>query len=351
MRRTGALLLSLTIFSAVAVAHDAPTTAQSETVARCAAEMAAAGMNFFNALSPDQQQRAKFAFADDERLNWAFIPKPRKGIPLKEMTPAQRDAAIALFKAGVSQRGFEKADAIMNDLELTLRDIEKSPSRDSGLYFVSLFGEPAPNGTWGWRFEGHHVSFNFTIVDGQTVATAPNFLGANPANVPSGPHKGLRVLAVEEDLARQLVTSLPDDGKKLATISGQAPRDITTSNSRKIKPGAPAGISADKLSADQKKMLRDLISEYANRLRPALAEDDLQKIDSAGFEKVYFAWMGSITPGQGHYYRIQGPTFMIEYDNTQNNANHVHSVWRDPANDFGEDLLKQHYLEHPHEHP
>jgi hypothetical protein len=344
MRRPLPLLSLITciLISTFAIAHDADLT-------KPAAEMAAAGMNFWQTLSPEQQQRAMFTFANDERLNWAFIPMARKGLPLKDMTPAQHDAAIALLRAGVSQRGFERADAIMNQLELVLRDLQANPSRDPGLYFVTLFGKPEVNGTWGWRVEGHHLSLNFTIVEGKVIAGAPNFFGANPAMVQDGPRKGLRVLGTEEDLGRQLVKSLSDDQRKLAVVSTDAPDDITTGNSRKITPGDPAGIPAEKLSAHEKKLLLDLIQEYANRLRPELAEQDLTKINDTGFDKVYFAWAGGFEPGQRHYYRIQGPTFMVEYDNTKNNANHVHTVWRDPANDFGEDLLKKHYQEHPHD--
>jgi len=193
------------------------------------------------------------------------------------------------------------------------------------------------------------VALNFTIVNGQAVATAPEFLGANPATVADGPHKGLRVLAVEEDLGRQLVKSLSPEQKTAAVISDRAPREIITGNSRKISVTQPAGIAAGKLTPEQKKLLRDLIEECAHRLRLELAEQDLQKIDAAGFDNVFFAWAGGTEPGEGHYYRIQGPRFMIEYDNTQNHANHIHTVWRDPANDFGEDLLRKHYAEHRHD--
>src|SRR2546430_3503438 len=275
------LLLSLIcciLLCKFATAHDADLT-------KPAAEIAAAGMNFWQTLSPEQQQRAMFTFTDDERLNWAFVPKARKGLPFKDMTPAQHDAAIALLKAGVSQRGFEKADAIMNQLEVVLHGLEGHPSRDSGLYFVTLFGKPEVNGTWGWRVEGHHLALNFTIVEGKVIASAPAFLGANPATVEDGPHKGLRVLSAEEDLGRKLVKSLSDDERKLAVIAKEAPRDITTGNARKITPGEPAGIAAEKLTADQKKILLDLIQEYANRLRPELAEQDLTKINKAAFDK------------------------------------------------------------------
>jgi hypothetical protein len=313
-------------------------------------QMSSAASAFLNTLSPDQSKRATYEFSSDERLNWAFVPKNRNGIPFKDLSDDQRKLAMALLKTGLSARGYEKADSIMNQIELVLREIEHSDHRDSGLYYITLFGKPGENATWGWRIEGHHVAFNFTIVDGKMIAAAPNFLGSNPATVRDGPHKGLRVLGAEEDLGRKLVTSLSDDQRKLAVISETAPRDITTSNSRKITPGAPAGIAAEKLTSEQKQTLMDLVNEFVNRLRPELAAQDLKKINDAGADKIHFAWAGGVTSGEGHYYRIQGPTFMIEYDNTQNNANHIHAVWRDPANDFGEDLLKKHYEEMKHDH-
>ena len=313
-------------------------------------QMSTAAADFLSSLSQDQLKSATYEFSSDERLNWAFVPKSRNGIAFKDLSQKQRDLAMALLKTGLSARGYEKADTIMNQVELVLREIEHSDHRDPGLYYITLFGKPGDKQTWGWRVEGHHVAFNFTVVDGKVIAGAPNFLGSNPATVRDGPHKGLRVLASEEDLGRKLVTSLSEDQRKVAVISETAPRDITTSNQRKITPGAPAGIPAEKLSAEQKQTLTDLIHEYANRLRPELAEQDLKKIEQAGADKIYFAWAGGLKSGEGHYYRIQGPTFMIEYDNTQNNANHIHAVWRDPENDFGEDLLKKHYEETKHDH-
>jgi hypothetical protein len=215
----------------------ATSVARGAEPSKPAVEMATAGSNFFNALSPEQQQKASFAFADDERLNWAFVPKARKGLPFKEMTPPQREAAVALIKSGLSERGFEKADTIMNQIEMVLRDIENgSATRDSGLYYVTLFGKPEASGTWGWRIEGHHVAFNFTIVDGNAVAGAPNFLGSNPATVQAGPKKGRAVLGVEEDLGRKLVTSLSEEQRKTAIIAETAPRDITTATSGRSRP-------------------------------------------------------------------------------------------------------------------
>jgi hypothetical protein len=264
------------------------------------------------------------------------------------MTPAQRDLGRAMVQSGLSQRGYEKADAIQK-LEIVLKALENgAPRRDPDNYYISLFGKPGSTEPWGWRFEGHHVALNFTIA-GDGTTTAPAFLGVNPAKVPDGPQKGLRILAAEEDLGRKLVSALNADQKKIAIIESTAPREILTTNSKKLSPMSPAGIAADKLDEPQRGMLMDLVKEYTGRMRPELAAQDMAKIESAGVGKIHFAWAGPIEVGAPHYYRIQGPTFLIEYDDTQNDANHIHSVWRDPANDFGEDLLARHYATVKHD--
>jgi hypothetical protein len=313
-----------------------------------AEEMAEGAQNFLAALTPDQRARATFEWKDDERLNWHFIPRTRKGIPFKELTPAQRPLAHALLGTGLSQRGFAKAATIMS-LEQILLELEQGsgPTRDPELYFVSVFGKPGPKGAWGWRVEGHHLSVNFTIVNGE-IAAAPSFFGSNPGEVKQGPRAGLRVLGEEEDLGRQLVKSLEASQKKAAIIDATAPKDILTEAKRKVSPLEATGLAYAKLTGEQQQLLRQLVREYADRHRPEVAEQDLAKIKKAGWDKVLFAWAGGLERGQGHYYRVQGPTFLLEYDNTQNNANHIHSVWRDFENDFGEDLLRRHYQEAPH---
>ncbi|HVR35929.1 MAG TPA: DUF3500 domain-containing protein [Methylomirabilota bacterium] len=312
-------------------------------------EMAEAAKRFLSALNEEQSARAVFPLADDERLNWHFVPKDRKGLPWKEMTPAQQQLAVGLLGSGLSNRGLLKTTTIMS-LEQVLRELEnRAPHRDPGLYYVSIFGKPESHATWGWRFEGHHLSLNFTIVDGHHVATTPSFLGANPAEVREGPRKGLRALGPEEDAGRALVKALDANQQREAIISDRAPRDVITGADRKVEPLAWEGLPASKMSAPQMKLLWELIEEYVRRHRPEIADTDLEKIREAGAEKIHFAWAGSLEPGQGHYYRVQGPTFLLEYDNTQNNANHIHAVWRDFENDFGIDLLREHYDKVPHD--
>jgi uncharacterized protein DUF3500 len=186
------------------------------------------------------------------------------------------------------------------------------------------------------------------VIDGKLVTSTPSFYGANPAEVRQGPRKGLRILADEEDIARQFVKSLPPDLRKAAIFSETAPKEIITEAKVKIEPLEKTGIEAGKLNREQKDALLKVIKVYVERYRPELAKDDLAKIEKAGLDKIQFAWAGGLERGEGHYYRIQGPTFLMEYDNTQNNNNHIHSVWRDFESDFGEDLLRKHYKEYAH---
>jgi hypothetical protein len=335
--------ISLILFSIVAAAA-APAGAHEEQAAN---EMAAAANNFIASLKPQQKAASVFAIDNDHRLNWHFIPMERKGVPIKEMTPQQRHLTTALLAASLSSQGLVKASSIMS-LEQVLQTIEgggRRFSRDPELYHVSIFGEPGPGKTWGWRFEGHHLSLSFTVVEGQHISATPSMMGTNPAIVPDGPHNGLQILADEENLGREMAKSLSAEQKSKAVLSEKAPPDIITTNHRKISPLEPAGIAWKELNGDQQKLAWRLVQIYVERARGEIADVDLKRITDAGKENIHFAWAGGTERGQGHYYRIQGPTFLIEYDNTQNNANHIHCVFRDFAEDFGEDLLKRHYEE------
>src|SRR6266700_7735607 len=284
-----------------------------------AEEMTAAANHFLAALTAEQTAKATYPLNDNERFNWHFIPRERKGLPLKEMTPEQKHLAHALLSTALSHRGYLKASTIMS-LEQVLRDLEqgKGPTRDPELYFVTIFGKPDPKGTWGWRVEGHHLALNFLLVDGKEISVTPSFLGSNPGEIREGPRKGLRVLGAEEDLARQLVRSLDDEQKKVASYTNTAPREIITGNDRTAKALTPMGISAAKLNKAQTVLLWQVIKEYVYRDRPELADLDLKRIEKGGAKSLYFAWAGSLEPKEGHYYRVQGPTFLMEYDNTQN---------------------------------
>jgi hypothetical protein len=314
---------------------------------QASSDMATAASDFLAGLSPELRARALFAMDDAERVNFHFIPRDRKGASLKEMTEADKARAHALLKTGLGQRGYLAATTII-DLENVLRAMEMRDIRDPELYFVSVFGTPGGTAPWGWRFEGHHLSLNFTIVDGQAVAWAPAFFGANPATVREGPMKGTRPLADVEDLARALITGLDDAQRKVAIFTGTAPSDIVTGAEPEVKPLEAVGIAARDLRPNQREMLQRLINAYLERMAEPIQAPRRQALMQAGMDEVRFGWAGVTEPGGPHYYRIQGPTFLIEYDNVQNNNNHIHSVWRDFNGDFGRDLLREHRAEYVH---
>jgi hypothetical protein len=305
--------------------------------------MAESANRFLASLLPDQRAKATFAFEEEERQNWHFVPIERKGLALRDMTSAQKHLATALLSAGLSQQGFFKAETVMS-LEEVLRAIEHGtgPERDPEKYYISIFGTPSADGTWGYRVEGHHLSQNYTVVGGHAVS-GPSFYGANPAEVREGPRKGLRTLGAEEDLGRAVIQSLDAAQRKIAIVDPVAYKDIITFDSRQAAlKGQPSGLQASKMSAKQFELLMALLEEYARNMPDQLAEAREEQIKKAG-KDIYFAWAGGTQKGDPHYYRVQTASFLIEYDDTQNNANHIHSVWRDFNGDFGVDLLKQHY--------
>jgi hypothetical protein len=308
------------------------------------AEMTAAAVNFLAALTPEQKTQATFDFSGEERLNWHFIPRPRKGLPIKDMTSDQRLLAQALLVSGLSGRGYAKAVSIMS-LDAVLKVLEEgkkgAPMRDPDNYYVSIFGTPGAGNTWGWRFEGHHLSLNYTLAGDADPTMTPSFFGTNPAEVRTGPRTGTRVLAAEEDLGRELVKSLTEDQRKLAVLPVEVPKDILN-DPKRVDPTNPEGLPQSQFTAEQTATLVKLIKEYLFRCRPDVAADDWAKVEKAGLDKIHFAWAGGFEPGQPHYYRVQGGHFVLELDNTQNDANHVHSIWRDFDHDFGVDLLKAH---------
>jgi hypothetical protein len=309
--------------------------------------MAGAATRFLGALTPDQRTRVSFAFADDERLRWHFIPNemhPRKGLMIKDMTDTQRQLAHVLIKTGLSQRGYLTVTSIM-DLETVLKAIENSPrfARSKDEYWLSVFGTPGSAGAWGWRVEGHHVSLRFTLVNGAFVASSPAFLGTNPAEVRDGDKKGLRILASREDTARALLDSLDAAQRTAAIINPTtAPGDILTMNQNDIAPLESNGVTSASLSAKQRELLMQIVDAYLGVMEADIASERLAALRTAGLDAITFAWAGDTARGKKHYYRVQGPTFLVEYDNTQNDGNHIHSVWRDFNGDFGRDILREH---------
>jgi hypothetical protein len=316
--------------------------------AKSGPSMVKAAGQFLASLNPAQRKKAEYPFGSDSRKEWNYVPMVRVGLPIKEMSDGQRKLAHALLHAGLSQKGYLKATTIIS-LENVLRDLEGGNlSRDPELYYFTVWGTPSGTETWGWRVEGHHISLNFTLVKGHLLATTPQFLGSNPAEVMQGPLKGTRPLRLEEDLARELVFSLNESQKKTAILDAKAPADINTGSSRKADIGASKGLPYTQLTKPQKALLEALLEEYARTMPDDLAKERLDRLRKAGMDSIHFAWAGGLERGQGHYYRVQGPTFLVEFDNTQNNANHVHTVWRDFDGDWGEDLLREHY-DHDHQ--
>ena len=310
-------------------------------------EMLQAAHAFLAALTPEQRSRAIFPWDDEERFRWHFTPVPRRGLPLKAMTPAQKLLAHGLIASGYSPSGARTAATSMS-LETVLDEYEtvRRFTRDPEQYFITVFGEPSASETWGWRLEGHHVSLNVTLVDGEHLAATPHFFGANPAEVRHGPRAGLRVLADEEDLARMLVQSLDADQQGRALIAADAPADILTFNQRRAEPLGDDGLLAAEMTADQQGMLGLLLFKYASALPSSTAGVAVVESSTRRWlDEVRFAWAGGLEPGQGHYYRIQAPEFLVEYDNTQDGANHIHTVWRSFQGDWGLDLLGQHLRE------
>ena len=304
--------------------------------------MAEAATRLLQSLDSAQRAEVSFGFDDPERLNWHFIPRPRKGLPLKAMTPAQQALTFGLLQSGLGGSGYLKATTIMS-LEAILKEMEqgKGPVRDPELYFVTIFGTPSNTGKWGWRVEGHHLSLNFTLENGELVSASPVFFGSNPAEVRQGPRKGLRTLAEIEDRAIRFLQSLDDAQKKVAVLSDTAPGEIRDPGTPQPPTAKGDGIAYGSLNDDQKALLRALVESYAGDLTPEVAAAWLAEIRKAGPENIQFSWTGAPDRNGPHAYKIQGPTFLVEFNNTQTGGNHVHSVWRNMMGDFAIPIAKK----------
>ncbi|MDZ4687812.1 MAG: DUF3500 domain-containing protein [Planctomycetaceae bacterium] len=329
------LLLSfgvLGIFGALLVAQ-APTPPASGK------NMEAAAKAFKTALAPAQWKQCWFPFDDAERLNWHFIPRERKGLPLRDLEGPALAAAHGLIRSGLSEAGYDQTMNVMS-LEEVLYLLEggereyRRERRHPGKYYLSIFGEPGSTGSWGWRVEGHHISLNFTLKDGKVVSSTPEFFGANPGLVDAGPKRNIRVLGKEEDIARQILKLSDADQSKVLWVSKTAPDEVPGPATPQAVVEKPVGLPVSKMSTQQKELLQSLLSEYLQNVPADVSEERRQRINAAGLDNIYFAWWGDPDLNQRHHYRVQGPTFVIEYNNTQNDANHVHSMWRDLAGDF-----------------
>ena len=299
---------------------------------------------FVSSLSAQQRNNGIYAFDDEERFNWHFIPRDRKGVPFRSMNESQRSAAQDLLKTFFSAKGYQRAEAVRS-LESVLAEIEVNGrfDRDPDLYFLTVFGDPSLDSNWALRYEGHHLAYNWTFVSGVGIASSPQFFGSNPAEVRAGNKAGTRVLAAEEDLGRDLVSSLSGDQKSAAILDIDVPGDIFTAAEKVISPLENSGVRYRDLDSRQKRMLIALIDELASMQPEIIADARMETIRSEGLDEIKFVWIGGTERGDPHYFRVQGASFLIEYDNTQNNANHIHLVWRDFAGDFGRDLIRMHY--------
>lgn len=303
---------------------------------------------FVGSLNAEQKAKATFEYMDGERIFWYYPPMNRHGLPLRDMEPAQRELAMAVLASGLTDESYEQAKLIIEH-EDVLGPLEKEKGiktfvRDTTLYYFTIFGEPGGEGAWGWRVEGHHVSIHFSIMGDKVISTTPFFFGANPAEVRKGPKNGLRILGVREDLAFDLMNSLDEKQVEESIICDAAPADIVTFNSSKASLMTYEGLPASKMNGAQKELLLALVAEYVNQVRTEVAEQKLADLKKTGLDHLHFAWAGPVTKDEPHYYRIHGGDFVVEFDNRQDGANHIHSVWRDVENDFAADVLREHLI-------
>jgi len=340
------------------VSASSPALSQAVATERNAGTPAArATRAALRALADSTRPFATFSFDTTERSNWFFTPVDRKGLTLSRMSAEARARIDSLLLTGLSQRGFATAkdiirhEAILHAIEAAGPPEMRRWVRDSNRYYLSVFGEPNASTPWGWRVEGHHLSVNYTELGATGHVVSPVFFGANPARVPSGPKAGLRILAAEEDLARDLVKLLDASQRKVAIFSDTAYVEIASRNDPKVSALKAEGLRAADMTSAQQAQLRRIVEHYAGRVTTAARAHAMRDLEEGGFGELRFAWAGSTEVGQAHYYRIHGPTILIEYDNQQNNANHIHTVWRDLRHDFGGDLLAEHYKKHKHPTP
>ena len=306
-------------------------------------EMNQAAKVFLASLDEPQSKAAKFEFKNKERENWHFVPMDREGVRFDALKPHQQHLAFGLLGTGLTQKGLLTATQIMT-LEEILRSRGGDPKvRNTEKYNIAIFGDPSPTKPWGWRFEGHHLSLNFSLL-GDKVVGLPAFYGTNPAELKKGPLKGLRPLGEIEDAGRGFANSLVKAGLK-PVFSEKPPKEILTAQDSTAKAQEVQGVTSDKLNGEQVKQLLAIVDQVASMQRKEITNDVLRKIHTTQRKKMHFTWGGSLERNGAHYFRIQGVDFIIEYANTQNDANHAHLVWRDLKNDFARNSMKKHYAE------
>lgn len=323
-----------------------PPGAAAADTRRAAQAMTTAARALLEATPAAQRPELLLPFTLEARGDWNYTPRSRPGIAFKTMEGAQRQAAQQLLAAALSEPGLVKVQAVIA-LEIALREIETfGLSRDPENYAIALFGTPDSASPWGWRIEGHHLSLHFTLADGQVVATLPQFLGANPAQVPrdiggKGPRKGQRALGEEEDRAFALLAALSPAQRQRAIFSARPFGDIVTRNAAQPDSMAPVGVAFSALDAAQQALLLRIIESLASVAESSLAQQRLERVRAGGLDAIHFGWAGATERGQPHYWRIQGAGILIEWDNS--GGNHIHNVWRDFEGDWGRDVLGEHY--------
>ena len=311
--------------------------------------MKEAASKFVDSLNEKQRSVAIFEYLDGERLFWYFPPLNRHGLPLRDMDKHQRELAFALMATGLTQQAYNQARQII-DMELVLGSSEKERGivtfvRDPALYYFTVFGDPSQlEKPWGWRVEGHHISLHFSAWKNEVISTTPFFFGLNPAEVRDGPKTGLRILSAREDIALGLMQSMDASQKSIAIIYDKAPLDLLTYNSSKVVLPHEEGLPASKMNKSQRQALMSLIKEYLMQVKQDIASRTVSAIVDYSLDDIYFAWGGPVDISKAHYYRIHAGDFLVEFDNAQNGANHVHSVWRDIENDFAQDVMRDHRL-------
>jgi hypothetical protein len=331
------LIILITILLGNAIMKQTPIPAGAESA-----------LAFLNSLTEQQKVKVINEF-NDSRTDWHYFPSTmykRDGVQIKDLNSTQRDLLNKLLQTYLSQKGYNKTNNIIK-LESVLRELEGGSYRDPELYHIVFYGHPLQNKVWGWKFEGHHISLNFTVA-GNEISYSPRFFGANPAEVTSGVQKGLRALKEEEDIALELMNAMSSEQQAKALFRKRAYNDILTENDSYVEPLDKEGIQAKELTNEQQILLKKLIMEYVSALPEELAAKRMQQVEESNFSEIYFGWAGEVALHEPHYYRIQGDKFLIELDNTQNNANHIHSVWREFNGDFGRDIIRDHYKNSNH---
>jgi len=301
--------------------------------------MSSAAAAYLNTLSDEQRATTSFGFDDEERLNWHFIPRVRKGLGLWDLDGKALTAAEELVGTGLTTAGYHKVLEVRSLEEVLYLfeggdEAERRLKRHPHKYYISIFGDPTGDDEWGWRFEGHHLSLNYTVKGEEILSATPEFFGANPGLIDAGPGRSLRVLGRREDLARSILKAASEDQQSEIWISKEAPHDIRGAGAPQAEIGDPVGVASGDMNPEQQELMRELVGEYLSAMPTSVVRRRVKEIEEGGLENIYFAWWGGSELNEPHHYVIQGPTFVIEYNNTQNEANHVHSIWRNLSGDF-----------------